>query len=63
MIRLLEYDVTNDTYDWLQHVQRQIEYIKKNDTIIHNIYICENDEYDLFLTYTAIDKDSVRFHD
>ena len=49
-IRLLQEDVWFDNNDWLCALQRKINYcIKYNDTTIHNIYISNNDEYDIFL--------------
>ena len=48
IIRILQEDVLYDKNDWLDNLQRQIEYIKNNQTVIHNVYICDNDEYGLF---------------
>jgi len=50
VIRILQEDVFGDKYDWLSKLQTEIENIIKDDTIIHNIYMCENDEYNNFIT-------------
>ena len=50
IIRILQKDVFGDKYDWLSKVQTEIENIIKDNTIIHNIYMCEEDEYDNFIT-------------
>ena len=49
IIRILQDDVLYDKNDWLCNLQREIEYIKNNQTVIHNIYICDNDEYGIFM--------------
>ena len=49
VIRILQEDVFGDKYDWLSKLQTEIENIIKDDTIIHNIYMCENGEYDKFM--------------
>ena len=49
VIRLLQEDVFGDTYNWLRKLQTEIENIINDNTIIHNIYICENGEYDKFI--------------
>ena len=49
IIRILQKDVFGDKYDWLSKVQTEIENIIKDNTIIHNIYICNNGEYDNFI--------------
>jgi very-short-patch-repair endonuclease len=49
VIRILQEDVFGDKYDWLSNLQTDIENIIKDDTIIHNIYMCENGEYDNFI--------------
>jgi len=51
VIRILQEDVFGDKYDWLSKLQTEIENIIKDDTttIIHNIYMCENSEYDKFM--------------
>ena len=49
IIRILQNDVFSDKYDWLSKLQTEIENIIKDDTIIHNIYMCENGEYDKFI--------------
>jgi very-short-patch-repair endonuclease len=50
VIRILQEDVFGDKYDWLSKLQTEIENIIKDDTIIHNIYMCDNDEYNNFIT-------------
>ena len=47
VIRLLQEDVLNDTYDWLKDLCNTIEEIKNGDEII-NIYLCKNGEYESF---------------
>lgn len=49
VIRILQEDVFGDKYDWLSKLQTEIENIIKEYTIIHNIYICNNGEYDKFI--------------
>jgi len=49
VIRILQKDVFCDKYDWLSKIQTEIENIIKDDTIIHNIYMCKNGEYDMFI--------------
>jgi very-short-patch-repair endonuclease len=49
IIRLLQTDVMNDTFDWLTKLQNAIQKIISDDSVIHNIYICENNEYDDFI--------------
>jgi very-short-patch-repair endonuclease len=48
-IRLLQTDVINDAFDWLTKIQTAIQEIISDDSVIHNIYICENNEYDDFI--------------
>jgi len=48
-IRIIQEDVLFDKNDWLGNLQREIEYIKNNQDDIHNIYISDNDEYNIFL--------------
>ena len=47
VIRLLQEDVLNDTYDWLKELCETIEAVKKGDDIV-NIYLCKNQEYDVY---------------
>lgn len=49
MIRIVQEDVFGDKHDWLSKLQTEIENIITDNTIIHNIYICENGEYDKFM--------------
>jgi hypothetical protein len=48
IIRILQMDVYYDTYDWLTELKNNIEKIK-NEYIIQNIYMCKNNEYDIYL--------------
>ena len=48
-IRILQEDVFYDKNDWLENLLREIEYIKNNQDDIHNRYICDNNEYDIFM--------------
>ena len=47
IIRLLQEDVFNDTYDWKKELCDAIEEIKTSNEIT-NIYLSKNDEYDNF---------------
>jgi len=47
VIRLLQTDVFYDTYNWLEELKTNIEKIK-TDKIIQNIYMCKDNEYDIF---------------
>ena len=47
VIRLLQEDVFNDTYDWVKELCDSIEEIKSSDGIC-NIYLCKNNEYTQF---------------
>jgi len=49
VIRILQEDVLNDKYDWFDRIQTEIENIIKDDTIIHNVYMAEDGEYDKFI--------------
>jgi len=49
VIRIIQEDVFGDKYDWLSKLQTEIENIINDNTIIHNIYMCENGEYDMFI--------------
>jgi very-short-patch-repair endonuclease len=46
-IRILQNDILNDIYNWKEELINNIEKIK-TDNIIHNIYMCKNNEYDKF---------------
>tara|TARA_B110000285_G_scaffold139174_1_gene155748 strand:+ start:49 stop:1500 length:1452 start_codon:yes stop_codon:yes gene_type:complete len=48
-IRILQEDVWYGKNDWLENLLREIEYIKNNQYDIHNRYICDNNEYDIFI--------------
>jgi len=48
-IRILQEDVLYDNNSWLSNILYEIEYIKNNKDIIHHRYICDNNEYDIFL--------------
>jgi very-short-patch-repair endonuclease len=47
VIRILQADVFYDTYDWLEELNQNIKKIidEKN---VQNIYMCKNNEYDVF---------------
>ena len=47
VIRILQLDVFNDSYNWLDELKNNIEKIK-NEGKIQNIYMCKNNEYDVF---------------
>ena len=47
VIRLLQEDVFNDTYDWVKELCETIEEIKNDDEVV-NVYLCKNGEYDAF---------------
>jgi very-short-patch-repair endonuclease len=47
VIRIIQKDVWNDTYDWLNELKDSIEQIV-NEKVIQNIYLCMNNEYDSF---------------
>ena len=47
IIRLLQEDVFYDVYDWLNELIINIEKIK-NDKCIKNIFMCKNNEYEVF---------------
>jgi len=47
IIRLLQEDVFYDTYIWIEELKTNIEKIKTNN-IVQNIYMCKNNEYDIF---------------
>jgi very-short-patch-repair endonuclease len=47
VIRLLQEDVFNDSYDWNMELCKAIENIKNNNKT-KNIYLCKNDEYKNF---------------
>ena len=47
IIRLLQEDVFYDVYDWLNELIINIEKIK-NDKCIQNIFMCKNNEYEVF---------------
>ncbi len=47
VIRLLQEDVFEDKYDWLNELNNNIKKII-NDKIIQNIYMCKNNEYNIY---------------
>jgi very-short-patch-repair endonuclease len=47
IIRILQEDVWNDTYDWISELKKSIEQIV-NEKRIQNIYLCKNNEYKHF---------------
>jgi len=48
-IRILQEDVFYDKNLWLSKLKIEIDYIKNNQGIIHHRYICDNNEYDIFM--------------
>ena len=48
MVRIIQEDVFNDTYDWLSKILLSIEEIKISGNI-ENRYLCENNEYNKFI--------------
>jgi very-short-patch-repair endonuclease len=48
-IRILQEDVLYDKNDWLENLLREIEYIKINQYDIHRLYICDDNEYVIFM--------------
>lgn len=49
VIRILQVDVFDDKYDWLNILKNSIQSIIDDKLIIQNIYICENSSYDNFI--------------
>jgi hypothetical protein len=47
VIRILQEDVLEDSYNWLEELKNNIEKIKLENKI-QNIYMCKNNEYDIF---------------
>ena len=47
VIRLLQEDVFNDTFDWVKELYDAIEEIKTTEGIT-NMYLCKNNEYNQF---------------
>jgi very-short-patch-repair endonuclease len=47
VIRIIQEDVWNDTYDWLNELNKNICKIT-SENIIQNIYMCKNNEYNNF---------------
>jgi very-short-patch-repair endonuclease len=47
VIRILQEDVYYDTYDWAKELYETINEIKNGDEIV-NVYLCKNNEYDIF---------------
>jgi len=45
IIRLLQEDVYNDTYDWFNELLENIQKIINEKPTIQNIYMCKNNEY------------------
>ena len=47
VIRILQYDVFYDTFNWIEEIKISIQKII-DDKIIQNIFICKNNEYIIF---------------
>jgi len=47
IIRLLQFDISKDKFDWLNEIQISILKII-NEKTVQNIFICKNDEYKIF---------------
>jgi very-short-patch-repair endonuclease len=47
IIRILQEDVLNDTYDWLNYLCKTIEEIINNNKIT-NVYLCKGNEYNAY---------------
>jgi hypothetical protein len=47
IIRILQFDVYHDKYNWLEEIITNINFIVSNSKI-QNIYMCKNDEYKIF---------------
>ena len=47
VIRLIQEDVFNDTYNWLSELDHNIKKLISEKTI-QNIYMCKNNEYDVY---------------
>ena len=60
IIRLLQEDVWNDKYEWLNELKSNIEKIKKEKKV-QNIYMCKNNEYDDFtkINFELIDDNEI----
>lgn len=50
IIRIVQNDVMEDTYDWFSDIQKHIKDVESNPDIIHDIYMCKKGEYDFFIT-------------
>jgi very-short-patch-repair endonuclease len=49
VIRILQEDVFNNKYDWLEELKNTIEKIKA-DGKVANVYLCKNNEYECYQT-------------
>ena len=47
IIRILQDDVYNNKYNWLQELDNNIKKIIKNNQV-NNIFMCKNNEYEIF---------------
>ena len=48
VIRILQDDVWNNRYKWLEELMRNIEKVS-NDNKVQNVYMCKNNEYDVYM--------------
>lgn len=51
MIRIIQEDVWDDKYEWLEELKENIEKIK-NECIVQNIFMCNNNEYNEIILST-----------
>lgn len=53
IIRILQDDVWNDKYEWLEEIDRNINEIK-NDKNVRNIYMSKNEEYKKYIRFAIV---------
>ncbi len=47
VIRIIQEDVWNDLYDWVEEIRKTIDKIKV-ENFVQNIFLCKKNEYDIF---------------
>jgi very-short-patch-repair endonuclease len=47
VIRIIQNDIFNDTYNWLKELCKIIKELK-NGNDVANVYLCKNNEYNLY---------------